>query len=477
MTAARRYRQVTWAIVGLWFVVCLTTLDYNGPFFDEGIYLTAGQRTLQGHGYADGYLGWFAGSLLWPALAGVGVRAAGLTGARAIALLLAAVALIGLGQATSNLFGARAGLWATIAFAVCGPFLALARMGVYDSTALAGLAVSFWAVTELWVRDHRGWVAVAAAGFAVAMVAKYPVGLMLLPLLAVLVVLRRHKALVDITMFGFVSLAIALALFLPVREQLAWFIRYRLTNSPASGVSAQMIAVDLFRLSAVPVLLATAGALLGRDRRALVVVLLLAVALWPTYHLILRDPVSSNKHIVYGFLFAYPLIGLAAHRLWVERERLVLLSRSAVVSAVVLLAALGLRQAIRLGHAWPDARPAASYLIERVRPGQQLLINESWPYTMYLYAAGRIRSPWDVFDVYRITHGESEIPLCDYDWFVDSQGAYRWPNHIAAAIRQCGTFEPTFATTSEVESMGTNLDYVRYPVSTTVWRNTARVSE
>ena len=39
----------------------------------------------------------------------------------------------------------------------------------------------------------------------------------------------------------------------------------------------------------------------------------------------------------------------------------------------------------------------------------------------------RITSPWDVFDVYRITHGESKIGLCEYDWFVDSQGANQWP--------------------------------------------------
>ncbi|NIV38315.1 MAG: hypothetical protein GWN58_55520, partial [Anaerolineae bacterium] len=60
------YQRGTLLVLGLWFLFCLATLDYNGPFFDEGIYATAGQRTLEGHGYTDGYLRWFYGTLLWP---------------------------------------------------------------------------------------------------------------------------------------------------------------------------------------------------------------------------------------------------------------------------------------------------------------------------------------------------------------------------------------------------------------------------
>ena len=67
----RWWRWLTWLIVGLVFLFGLLTLNYNGPFFDEAIYITAGQRTLEGFGYSDGYITWFAGSLLWPALAGL----------------------------------------------------------------------------------------------------------------------------------------------------------------------------------------------------------------------------------------------------------------------------------------------------------------------------------------------------------------------------------------------------------------------
>jgi hypothetical protein len=473
MATMKSYKPWTWLTIGVWFLFCTATLNYNGPFFDEGIYLTAGQRTLEGHGYSDGYLGWFAGSLLWPVLAGIGTRLGGLLGARTIALIMAAVGFAAFAQAVRNLFAEQASFWATLAFALNAPFLALARMGVYDSTALAGIAVSFWAITELKRRDHRIWLAMAAVSFTLGLFAKYPIALMLFPIAGVLLVLRRGKAITDIVLLSFISAAIVLAFFLPVRDQVAFFLSYRLTTSPISGVTPSMIAVDLLRLSAVPFLLAVSGWLVARDRRGLAGVLLLSMVMWPAYHLVLRDSVSRSKHLVFGFLFAYPLVGLALSALWGSVKRGGAIRKLAAVALVLALAVTGFVQLDRFNRAWPDARPTAGYLLARVEPGQKLLINESWPYTMYLYTAGRIDSPWDVFDVYRITRGESEIDLCEYDWFVDSYGSYKWPESMLETIRRCGVFQPVFSSTSTVVGMGTDLNYVTYQVPVTVWQNTA----
>jgi hypothetical protein len=303
--------------------------------------------------------------------------------------------------------------------------------------------------------------------------------------MGVLLALRGGKAMLDVSIFGFVSLSITLAFFLPVREQVVSFFGYRLVNSPAIGVTLPMYAVDLVRLSAVPMLLALVGWWVARRRRGLATVLLLAMLMWPAYHLVLRDSVSRSKHLVFGFLFGYPLVGLAldwgwecAGRQFGAHPRLgKALGRGSVAVLVLGLAALGAVQLGRFNQAWPDARPAAEYLLAHVRPGHKLLINESWPYTTYLYAAGRIDSPWDVFDVYRITHGQSEIDLCDYDWFVDSQGAYQWPGPIVFRIHRCGGFERVFVSESTVVGMGPELDYVRYPVKVAVWRNVASALE
>jgi len=515
------YRTLTWAIVGVWVLICLATLDYNGPFMDEGIYLTAGQRTLEGHGLTDGFLGWFAGSLLWPVLSGIGSRVGGLVGARAAAVLLVGGAFVALVLATRNLFGERVAFWTALGFAANGPVLALARMAVYDASALFGVVLSWYAITELAKRDHRGWLVLAAAAYCWAVFSKYPTGLMLLPLMGVLLALRGRKATTDLFLFGFVSAAITLAFFLPVRERIVSFFSYRLVNSPAVGVTRAMVAVDLFRLSAIPLLLALLGWWVSGERRGLVTVLLIALVMWPAYHLILGDSVSRSKHLVYGLTFGYPLVGLALDWLWgkagmatrptwqagtvtrsarqagtVTRSTRRLLSVGAgsgiaasrearpamrwlgQAAAAVLalgLIAQGVVQLERFNRAWPDARPAADYLLARVQPGDKLLINESWPYTSYLYGAGRIETPWDVFDVYRFTHGQSEIDLCDYDWFVDSQGAYQWPGPMVFELHRCDVFEPVLTTESTVVGMGRDLDYVRYQVKVVVWQNSKTV--
>ncbi|MFB0537235.1 MAG: ArnT family glycosyltransferase [Anaerolineae bacterium] len=463
------YRRVSWLIIGLWLLFCLATLNYNGPFFDEGIYITAGQRTLEGHGYADGYLVWFAGSLLWPILAAVGYKVGGLIGTRIVALVLATIAFVALVQATHNLFGQKASFWTAATFAISGPFVATARLGVYDVPALAGIAVSFWAVTELARKDDRKWLLLAAVAFTLSMFAKYPVGIMLLPIVGVVFALRKEKAVMDIVMFGLISSAITLAFYLPGREQLGQFLRWTLANKPAFGSTKTMIGFALLYLSGIPFLLALIGWFIAKDKRILASVLLLSLTIWPAYHLISGNPVGDSKHIIFGYLFAYPLIGLALTTMW-ERWR-----RKAVAVVIILaLAVLGFTQLDRLDHAWPDVRQAASYLTAQVQPGQKLLINESWPYTMYLYTEGRINSPWDVFDVYRITHGESEIGLCQYDWFVNSEGSYQWPEPVLQTIQQCGVFQPVFSTTNTVVGLGTDLAYVSYPVQTTIWQNTSR---
>jgi hypothetical protein len=472
----KAYLYATWLVIGLWFLLGLTQLNYNGPFFDEGIYVTAGQRTLEGHGVSDGYLTWFGGHLLWPVLAALGYLGAVLLGTRIIALLLSLLALLSLSRATRNLYGPGAAFWATLAFVLNGPFGSLARLGVYDTLALAGMAISFWALTEMIRQDNRGWLVLAALAYVVGLFAKYPMALMVVPLAGVVLVQRRSRALMDLAIFGFVSAALVLVLFLPSREQLAGLAAWRLTNSPEFGVSLQAIAFAVLYYSAPTFLLAAAGWIVARQGRLLATVLLSSLAIWPAYHLLLSDPVSTNKHLVFGFLFAHPLVGLALDYLWGHRPRLVALGRLGVVGVILALATVGTVQVLQSNRAWPDVRPAAAYLVTHVESGDELLINESWPYTMYLYTQGRIGSPWDVYDGYRLSHGELDRDLCDVAWFVDSRGSFEWPDSVVESVQACGTFEPVFSSTSPVTGLSNDLRFVSYPVEVIVWRNSREAS-
>lgn len=472
MTTLRKwYRRATWIALTLCLVLCLVTLDYNGPFFDEGIYVTAGIRTLEGAAYEDNFLSWFGGSLLWPILAGLGFQAGGLIGTRAVAVVLTVGGLAAFARAVRNLFGEKVAFWATLALALNGPFLALARLGVYDTLALSGVTVAFWTITELEKRDHRAWLVASAGAFTLAVFAKYPIGIMAAPLLGTVLFLREDRARTDVLLFAFLAGALGLAFFLPVREQVGEFFNWRLENRPSFGVSLQAIAFVIAYLSVVPTVLALAGWFIARRNRWLASVMLLSMAIWPTYHLLTEDPTSTNKHLVFGYVFAYPLVGLTLSTIW-GNAKTSLARKLLAVLVMLMLAGLGLVQVNQSDHSWPDARPVAGYLVNRVQPGEELLINESWPYTMYLYTAGSIDSPWDIYDYYRITHEESP-PICEYDWFVDSRGSFAWPEDLVDRIRQCGTFEEVYSATSQVINLGADLNYVSYPVKTVVWRNTS----
>jgi 4-amino-4-deoxy-L-arabinose transferase-like glycosyltransferase len=464
------YRWARLSVVALFAIFCLLTLDYNGPFFDEAIYITAGIRTLERTAYQDGFLTWFAGSLSWPVLAGIGYNLGGLIGTRVGATLLGTFTLFALGRAARNIFDEKTGFWATLAFALNGPFIALARLGVYDILALAGIAASFWAITELSRQDHRAWLIFAVSAYVLAIFAKYPIGLMVVPLLGTLYFLRREKAGTDIMIFLFVTGAFGLTFFLPAREQIGSFFNWRLQNRPEFGVPLSVIGFALLYLNATPFLLGVWGWVQAAGRRDWGVLALLSLGIWPTYHLLAGDPVGPNKHVIFGFLFVYPLIGVALSHLW-EGNKRIWLRRAATAILVLGLASLGLIQVNQADQGWPDLRLPAGVLLSLVEPGDELLINESWPFTMYLYATDRIESPWDVYDTYRVTH-ESDAPdLCTYDWVVDVRGSYTWPPAIQETLEQCETYRQIYRHTSFVINLGADFNYVRYPVETVIWEN------
>lgn len=467
-SASAFYSLATWLVVSLFVVIQLVIIEQavNGPFFDEAIYVTAGFRTLDGFGISDRYTTWFAGSLIWPVMAAFGYKAGGLLGVRLLALLCTSLALSASVKAAANLFGRKAGFWTAISFAVSGPTLALAHLGTYDVVALAGMGVSFWAITELYKHDDRRWLVLATLAFSLSVLAKYPIGLCIIPLVALIYGLRGNRARLDTGILGFISLAILLIYYLLLREQVEQFLPWRLENNPSFGATPTSIWTDLLYVSFVPLLLAGAGWIALRKNPYLATVLWLTLLIWPIYHLMAGNVVSANKHVVFGFLFAYPLIGIALATLarrW--------LGTLFATLCLLGLTAFGYVQMTYLDSAWPDVRSSAQYLTENVQPGARLLINDSWPFTMYLYTQGRIDEPWKVYDTYRVQHDAELTELCDFDWLVNEEGIYSWPETILAKIKACGTFKEVYTTTSYTNNLTQNFQVITKPVPITIWHN------
>ena len=410
--------------------VCIIWFAANGPFVDEGLYTVAGMRVLEGKALSDGYITWFNGSpFVWPVIAALGHHLGGLPGARFMAAILSTVTLFAFAKTAENLFGQSVSAWCALAFGVNGLFMALAHFAVYDVAALAGLAVSMWCVTRSSTSDASIWVIGAAIAFAGAVIAKYGYMPMVVPLLGLLVSVRGIK-----------KSGRALAVFLSVAGVIltAYFWLFFGSLFPASsaaylgqtfGRSRGHIAVLQIVFGLAPFALASAGALVAwrRRERLLVVTCLLALSLYPAFHLWTANFVSAQKHVVAGFMFAYLLAGLALERLWTSRWR-----ATAVIGLAVLTLWGGL-ECYWQDRSWSDTRTLARYLALNMKRGDRIVAESSWNYILYLYPRGLIESPADVIDAHYPPRGERR-DACHIPWLVGNPDS---ADMIREAVGHC----------------------------------------
>jgi hypothetical protein len=448
-------------------VVC--ALRLTGPFLDEGIYISAGLRILDGHGLSDHYLTWFSGSLLWPAIAGLGWKLAGLAGARAAAAVCVTIGLAGATMAAGNLYGSRVRAAAALAAVTSGPVVALGHLAVYDTLAVAATGGAFWALTEFLRRDDRSWLCAAALLYALAGLAKYPALFFDAPPLVLLIVVTRgRKMSLDLGVFAFIVAATLLIYLLSFRAQLSAFESFRTQDNPTFNVTrAQLVDLQIY-FTAVPLSLAIAGMMLV-PRRRVGLALLSGVIGPPLYHLYTGNPSGDQKHVVFAILFMLPLIGVAVT--FALRQ-----ARALAVLALVGLGFFAFAQVVRIDEGWPDLRPSASLLVHDVRPGEKLLASSSWVLAAYLYAHGRIDSPYDIYDVYRVEHMAVPPDLCSFQWFIEVPGGESWPTSIKQAVNRCDSFKRVFSSRARVTGLSHQLNFVTYWAPIEIYRNQTRPS-
>jgi hypothetical protein len=179
----------------------------------------------------------------------------------------------------------------------------------------------------------------------------------------------------------------------------------------------------------VPFSLASAGALVAwrRRQRLLVVTCLLALGLYPSFHLWTANFVSAQKHVVAGFLFAYLLAGLALERLWASRARVT------PVIVLVVLTLWGGLQCYWQDRSWSDTRTLAKHLALNMKSGDRLVAESSWNYILYLYPRGIIESPADVIDA-NYPPGRDHRDVCQIPWLVGNPDS---ADMIREAVRRC----------------------------------------
>ena len=159
----------------------------------------------------------------------------------------------------------------------------------------------------------------------------------------------------------------------------------------------------------------------------------------PLYHLLTGSPSGDQKHVVFGLLFMLPLIGITIDRALRQWRK------ALAIPALIGIAAFGAVQLVRIDEGWPDLRAAAAVLDRDVRPGQKLLASSTWVEAAYLYQHGRITSPYDLYDVYRVTHLGTAVDVCSFSWLVEEPGGEPGPPRSS---RRCIAAGPSTGSTS-----------------------------
>jgi len=345
-----------------------------------------------------------------------------------MAAILSTMTLVAFARTAENLFGQSVAEWCALAFALNGLYMALAHFAVYDVAALAWLAVSMWCVTRVSTTVVSRWLIGAAIAFAAAVISKYGSMLMIVPLLGLLVATRGVKS-SALTLPVFLSVAgVILAAYFSLSFGSLFPTSSAAYLEQAFARSRSHIAALQVVFAIAPIALASVGALVAwrRGQRLLVVTCLLAVSLYPVFHLWSANFVSAQKHVVAGFLFAYLLGGLALERLWAVRWRVT------TVTVLTVLTIWGGLQCYWQDHSWSDTRTLARYLALNMKRGDRVVAESSWNYTLDLYPRGLIASPADVIDANYPPR--RDLDVCQIPWLVGSPDS---ADMIRAAVRHC----------------------------------------
>ena len=222
-----------WEVAAAWLIAAFFAVEVaivatvaNGPTLDEGIYITSGRRTLEGHGVGDGYLG-----LVRRLAAVAGSRrpgrrpGRGWPGRALLAAVFLTIAVAAMWRAALVLFDARSAFFAVALAVASGPVLALGHLAVIDAPvrgrrgrgALGRGRARPDGAPEV-AGGGRRWPTPSACS------RKYPAADAGVALALLIVALRGRRAMMDLALFGLIAGAV-LDHLLPVRPRAALVFR------------------------------------------------------------------------------------------------------------------------------------------------------------------------------------------------------------------------------------------------------------
>lgn len=385
-------------------LVCLLALQAgvalvalrNSAFQDEALYLYAGRQIMSslqtGAPLSDAFTAYMSGyPYFYPLAGGILDAWGGVEAARALSL----VAMLGVTACVywvaMHLFSREAANYAGAIFAFQGSVLFLARLATYDASCLLLLALAIVVALRSSVA-RAPWIALAIGPLLVtAFLTKYVALLWVPSVLAILawqtlqnlgwreMLVRCGVALASLVASAGLVLAVVGAGFLAGLQGTT-------TNRViAQAASRATLVREVIIVGGIALTLSLLGCLLVTHGQRLLAWLLFGSALLaPAYHIYKAEPISLDKHIAYGLMFATPLAGYAMARM-VSAGRTVAVSQNWLIGLAICLTIFmtGIQQAGWQYHTWGDSSEMTAVMRMLVRPAVGRYLAEDMEVTRY----------------------------------------------------------------------------------------------
>ena len=324
--------------------VALTLRLTNTIYEDEAIYVDAGHDILShwltGSALSDDYGTYFSGvPEVYPVLSALLDDVGGLWAVRAFSLLCMVLATLCVRSIGRQLWGARAGGFAAVAFVLTGPVMFLGRFATFDAVTVATLAAGLYLLVV-----RRGWAAAAFSGvvLALAPLLKYT-GAVFIPVVLVVALLTAERRRLRVLLSAVVTAALLGLAWLAVGSSVIGGIEFTTSSREAIVwmATSSLLRYVLLDIGLLLVLALAGVAVSARSVRTtlLALTLLGGGLLLPVAQLRLHEEVSFEKHLGYGAIFLALLAGRALLAVSRRSMGMVLVSLTVVVVAISGLAA------------------------------------------------------------------------------------------------------------------------------------------
>lgn len=415
------------------FLTRVTALDYNTAFVDEAIYLSIGQRVLQGIFY-DNALQWLFGSYLYPVTAALAnyVFDTGLLGARILSAISSTVAAFSVFLLTRRIFHENAALLAMLLYGFTGVSVFVGSLATYDSLGIgfAAVAAAFltYGLTETNTYSRRRYYVFSALFLTGSILSKYialaflgPVGL----LMGLYLLRRQWTQFWELSVYFALPIALLLGSYVLIFfEQLSVFITE--FGKHATDSTTRLALLDLISQSIrIPLILGVIGIVIilrqgSLQQRIALWMLFVAGLIIPANHLLAANMRSLDKSLVYALLFIAPLAGVGTWHLWQWFQRHVTdtVGQWLVFSffAIYLLLAIQVwhDQAWGLQRSWPNSQPVLDFLAAVPVSQETHILAEGGAVYDYYLDWGRdtnLMNTWDLHFIYGDAAGEDAMAL------------------------------------------------------------------